>query len=240
MSKNVVILQSNYIPWKGYFDLMNMADEFVLYDDVQYTRRDWRNRNMIKTSHGLKWLTIPVDVKGKYHQLICDTLATDDKWRREHWNSIVHAYGKSPHFGAYADALESLYMQSSERKLSQINRTFMDAICSILGITTRISWSMDFAGAREIEDKTARLVHICKLAGATHYISGPAARGYIKDELFDAAGIALSYMDYSGYPEYPQMHGAFEHGVSVLDLIFNAGPEATSYMKSFTRKEARA
>lgn len=240
MSKTVVILQSNYIPWKGYFDLMNMADEFVLYDDVQYTKRDWRNRNMIKTAHGLKWLTIPVEVKGKYHQLICDTVATDDKWRRDHWNSIQHAYGKAPHFRAYADAIESIYMKSAERNLSRINREFIEAICRILGITTRISWSMDFAGAQETEDKTERLAYICTKAGATHYISGPAARDYIQDEVFAKAGIKLSYMDYSGYPEYPQMHGAFEHGVSVLDLLFNVGTEAKSYMKSFASKGASA
>jgi WbqC-like protein len=231
-TKKVAIVQSNYIPWKGYFDLINLVDEFVLFDDMQYTRRDWRNRNLIKTRDGLKWLTIPVAVKGNYFQTIKDTRISDPGWARKHWESIVHNYSKAQHFAAYRELFEPLYLDSQESFLSQINYAFLTAICKILGINTRITWSMEYTS---IEGKTERLVNICKQAGATTYISGPAARDYIDETLFNAESISLEYIDYSSYPEYRQLFPPFEHGVSVIDLIFNEGPDAPKYMKSFSR-----
>lgn len=231
MSKIVAILQSNYIPWKGYFDIINKVDEFILYDDMQYTRRDWRNRNKIKTAHGVQWLTIPVEVKGKYYQPIKDTKVSDSAWAENHWKTISQNYRKAPYFADYADALQAIYEQAQQQKyLSQINHLFMKAICTWLGSTTTISWSMDY---KIVEGKTERLVALCQQAGADHYISGPAARDYIDDSLFKAAGITLEYMDYSGYPEYSQMYPPFEHGVTVLDLLFHTGKDAPRYMKTF-------
>jgi hypothetical protein len=230
--KKVAIVQSNYIPWKGYFDLINLVDEFVLFDDMQYTRRDWRNRNLIKTRDGLKWLTIPVAVKGNYFQSIKDTRVSDPGWARRHWESIVHNYAKATHFAAYRELFEGLYLGSQESFLSQINYAFLTAICKILDINTRISWSEDYAS---VEGKTERLVSICKQAGATTYISGPAARDYIDQTLFNDASISLEYIDYSSYPAYKQLFPPFEHGVSIIDLVFNEGPDAPKYMKSFAR-----
>jgi len=228
----VAIVQSNYIPWKGYFDLINLVDEFILFDDMQYTRRDWRNRNLIKTRAGLKWLTIPVAVKGNFFQKIKDTRVSDPGWGRTHWESIVHNYSKANHFAAFREVFESLYLGSQESFLSQINYAFLTAICKILGIETQITWSDDY---ESVEGKTERLVNICKQAGATTYISGPAARDYIDESLFNNADISLEYMDYSAYPEYRQLFPPFEHGVSVIDLIFNEGPDAPKFMKSFSR-----
>jgi len=228
----VAIVQSNYIPWKGYFDLINLVDEFILFDDMQYTRRDWRNRNLIKTRAGLKWLTIPVAVKGNFFQKIKDTRVSDPGWGRTHWESIVHNYSKANHFAAFREVFESLYLGSQESFLSQINYAFLTAICKILRIETRITWSDDY---ESVEGKTERLVSICKQAGATTYISGPAARDYIDEGLFNYADISLEYMDYSAYPEYRQLFPPFEHGVSVIDLIFNEGPDAPKFMKSFSR-----
>jgi hypothetical protein len=228
--KKVAILQSNYIPWKGYFDLVNSVDEFILYDDMQFTRRDWRNRNLIKTPRGLEWLTIPVAVKGRFHQRICDTSISEPEWGARHWSTLQHNYAKSPFFELYRPVLLPLYQQVW-RSLSAVNHAFMRAICGILGITTRISWSMDYRPLKE--GKTDRLVDLCTRAGATHYVSGPAARDYIDPSVFDAAGIALSFFEYTGYPEYPQRFGKFEHGVTVLDLLFNVGPQAPQFMKSF-------
>jgi hypothetical protein len=230
MGKKVAIVQSNYIPWKGYFDLINRVDEFILYDDMQYTRRDWRNRNYIKTPNGLEWLTIPVEVKGKYFQKIKETRVSDPAWAAAHWKTITHNYSKARHFRDHRDRFEALYLGNTEDHLSGINYRFINAVCEVLAIRTRVSWSMDYD---LVEGKTERLVGLCKAAGASEYISGPSARGYIEDHLFEREGITLSYMDYSGYPEYTQLHGAFEHGVTVLDLIFNEGPDATRYMKSF-------
>ena len=230
MSKRLAIVQSNYIPWRGYFDLINSVDEFILFDDAQYTRRDWRNRNTIKTPNGLLWLTIPVQVRGKYLQKIKDTVVTDEDWTHQHWNSIVHNYSQAPHFKEYLEQFQQLYLGTKETHLSQINRRFITAICRILGISTVISWSMDYD---LVEGKTARLVKMCKDAGATEYLSGPAARDYLDEELFRKEGIKLLYMDYSGYPEYHQLYPPFEPNVSIIDLIFNEGANATRCMRSF-------
>ncbi len=230
MSKKVAIVQSNYIPWKGYFDLINLVEEFILLDEVQYTRRDWRNRNKIKTPNGLMWLTIPVTIKGRYFQRIRETVIADPEWNRRHWKSIGHNYSRAKCFYEYRELFEDLYLGCSERFLSQINYRFLSAICEILGINTKLSWSMDY---RLIEGKTERLVDLCKQAGATEYISGPTAKGYIDEELFRQEGIMLQYMDYSGYPEYDQLFPPFDHHVSIIDLIFNEGPNAPTYMKSF-------
>lgn len=223
-----MILQSNYIPWKGYFDLIASADEFILLDDVQYTRRDWRNRNLIKTPAGLQWLTIPVEVKGRYNQKIQDTRVNDPNWGKKHWRSIQQAYRKAPYFSAYASRFEALYLGLEENGLSQINRAFIDTICEILDIPTRISWSMDFP---PVEGKNERLINLCHHVGATHYISGPSAHNYIEPQLFEKAGIRLEYFSYDDYLPYPQLFGAFEHRVSILDLIFNTGQQAAGYMK---------
>lgn len=229
--KKIAILQSNYIPWKGYFDIINMVDEFILYDDMQYTRRDWRNRNKIKTTDGVKWLSIPVINKGKFFQKINETEVLDHKWCQEHWKTISYNYAKAPHFKEYSDRIRKVYEAcENETYISRINYLFLTEICRILNINTKITWSSDY---ELVDGKTERLVGLCKSAGGTEYLSGPAARDYIVDELFEEAGITLKYMDYSGYPEYSQLFGAFEHAVSVLDLIFNEGDNACRYMKSF-------
>ena len=228
--KKVAIVQSNYIPWKGYFDLINMVDEFVLYDDMQYTRRDWRNRNCIKTPNGLEWLTIPVDVKGKYFQKIRETRVSDPDWAKSHWKTLAHNYAKAACFAEFRELFEELYLGCREELLSRINWRFIDAVCRILGIDTKLSWSMDY---ELVDGKTERLVGLCKSTRATHYVSGPSARDYMDERLFEQEGIAVSYIDYAGYPEYAQLHGAFEHGVTILDLIFNQGRNAPRFMKSF-------
>jgi len=230
MARKVAIVQSNYIPWKGYFDLIHMVDEFILFDDMQYTRRDWRNRNKIKTANGLSWLTIPVEVKGKYYQKINETVINDPTWKQSHWQTIQHNYQKAKYFREYSEIFKEMYLNANETLLSQINHRCITLICRILEINTKISWSMDY---QNVDGKTERLVSLCQQAGATEYISGPAARDYIDGQLFEAAGIKLSYINYSGYSEYTQLYPPFEHGVSVIDLILNEGPDAPKYMQSF-------
>jgi len=228
--KKIAILQSNYIPWKGYFDLINMVDEFILYDDVQYTRRDWRNRNKIKTPKGLQWLTIPVEVKGKYFQKIKDTKISDSNWKIKHWTQITQNYKKAKYFKNYKDLFKELYLNCNEIYLSQINYKFIIAINEILGIKTKIRWSSEFDLANE---KNERLLEICKDCNADIYLSGPAAKDYLDEKLFEKEGIKVEWMDYSGYPEYSQLYPPFEHGVTILDLIFNEGDNAKKFMKSF-------
>lgn len=228
--KKIAILQSNYIPWKGYFDMINMVDEFILFDNVQYTKRDWRNRNKIKTSIGSTWISIPVEVKGKFFQSIAETKISDKDWGAKHWQSIIHNYSKAKYFTEYKDIFETLYLSCNEEYLSQVNYKFIVAICKILGITTKIRWSHEFD---LIEGKTEKLLSICKQCKATIYLSGPAAKNYLDEKLAYQENIRIEWMDYSGYKEYDQIHQPFEHNVSILDLIFNQGINAKKFMKSF-------
>jgi len=225
--KRLAIIQSNYIPWKGYFDLIAAVDECILYDDMQYTRRDWRNRNKIKTPHGLHWLTVPVNVKGKYDQKIRDTEIADPSWVADHWKTLTLNYRRADHFEEIADYFGPLYKETYQN-LSALNRRFIEAVNAYLGIGTKLSNSWDYL---IIDGKTERLVDLCIQAGATEYVSGPAAKSYIDEKIFTQAGIALTWFDYSGYAEYPQLWGNFEHGVSILDLLFNCGREAPRYMR---------
>lgn len=231
MSKKVAILQSNYIPWKGYFDIIASVDEFIFYDEMQYTKNDWRNRNKIKTPNGLHWLSIPVATKGHLSQdvRIMDAKIVDKKWANFHWNTIKQFYKKAPYFKDYADIFEKIYKECEQEEfLCKINYKFIYVINEILGIKTKISFSQDYG---LIEGKTERLVDLVQKAGGTEYLSGSAAKDYIVSELFEEANIKLSWMDYSNYPEYPQLYPPFEHGVSILDLIFNCGPDVRKYMK---------
>jgi hypothetical protein len=229
--KTVAIVQSNYVPWKGYFDLIHLADEFVLLDDVQFTRRDWRNRNRIKTPQGPIWLTIPVEVKGRYHQTIRETKIAEPGWADRHLSSLRHSYARAPHFRELEPLLESTYSDASaESNLSAVNRVFIDAVCALLAIDSKISTSADFAFA---DDPTERLVTICRQAGASRYLSGPSASAYLDEERFRQHGIEVVFMSYEGYPEYPQLHPPFEHAVSILDLLLHTGPEARRFLKSF-------
>ena len=227
--KKIAISQSNYIPWKGYFDLINRVDEFILYDDAQYTRRDWRNRNKLKTPQGLKWLTIPVDVKGKYFQKINETKISDKGWGVKHWQQIKQNYAKAKNFKKYKDIFEELYLSCKEEYLSEINHKFIIAINQILGIKTKIRFSSEF---KIYGDQTEKLINICKQCNATIYISGPAAKSYFDKQLANKEKIQVKWMNYENYKEYEQLHPPFEHGVTILDLILNA--DATKFMKSFT------
>lgn len=226
--KKVAILQSNYIPWKGYFDLVASVDEFILYDDMQYTRRDWRNRNQIKTPQGIQWLTVPVKVKGKYDQKIRDTLIDGDDWAFLHWKAFEQNYCRAPYFDEVAAWLRPIYLNESYAYLSQLNRRLIEVICIYLGIQTIISNSWDYS---LIDGKSERLANLCDQAGGTEYVSGPSAKNYIEESVFASRDIKLTWFDYSDYPEYPQLWGEFTHGVSILDLLFNAGKSAWRYMR---------
>ena len=229
--KKVAISQSNYIPWKGYFDLINTVDEFIIYDDMQYTRQNWRNRNQIKTPSGLKWLTVPVATKGKHFDPINQISVVSNSWVQKHIKSIRQNYSKAKHFDETWSWLSlALEECKNEVKLSAINTNLIEAICMHLGINTVLSNSSDYDLA---SGKTERLVSLCKSVDADVYVSGPAARDYIDSALFVEAGIELQYIDYSNYPEYHQLHGSFIHEVTIVDLLLNEGINASKFMKSF-------
>lgn len=237
MSRTVVITQSNYLPWRGYFDLLRSADEVILLDSVQYTRRDWRNRNRIKTPSGSVWITVPVEAKGRYHQAIDETLVSDPSWADTHRRAIDLAYRRAPHHGEVAGWLDALLAGvAAEPSLSRINEALLRALCAHLGVTTpirRCTDLLDREAMREM-DPTERLVRLADAAGATRYLSGPAAKAYLDPAAFAARGIEVAWMSYAGYPDYPQLWGAFEPQVSVVDLLFNVGEDAPRFLDRAT------
>jgi WbqC-like protein family len=227
--KRVAIVQSCYVPWKGFFDLMGRCDEYVIFDRVQYVKRHWHNRNKIKTPKGAEWITIPVISKSRYEQPI-DEVEISEPWAEKHWRSVELNYKKAPFFGTEGPRVRAWYEAADGmRRLTDINRHFISALARDLRLTTRIVSDQDYP-AGDLR-QTERLVNICKQAGATHYISGPSAQAYLEEEKFAAVGITVEWMSYGPYPSYPQLHGLFEHQVSVLDVIFQLGREAQTAIR---------
>jgi hypothetical protein len=224
--KRVAVLQSNYIPWKGYFDIVHDVDLFVFHDDLQYTKGDWRNRNRIKTPSGVQWLTIPVGSSER--RLICEVTLPKDGWASKHWNALRSSYGKAPHFDRYRAFFERVYLHAKFDTLSEINQFL---IRHIAGEFLRID--AEFGDSRDFDLRGAkqdRLLDLLKKCGAERYVSGPSAKGYIDEDRFAREGIEIEWKDYSGYPEYAQLHPPFAHDVTVLDLLFAEGPDAPAYI----------
>jgi hypothetical protein len=231
MPRTAVILQSNYIPWKGYFDLINSAGVFVIYDEVQFTRRDWRNRNKIILNGKSHWLTIPVETKGKYELPINQIKVSDHQWAKKHWATIRHAYGKAEHFASYEAQLAKAYEEAAKLDyLTDINILFLELLSDFLDITHKLVHSRKIP--ETATDPTGRLVEICQKLEAQRYISGPSAKAYIEKEQFESARIELCYANYADYPQYKQTSETFEHGVSILDLLMHEGRGARQHLKS--------
>ena len=224
-----VILQPSYIPWRGVFHQIQKADVFVFYDDAQYDKHGWRNRNRVKGPAGGQWLTIPVKAKGNVIEgtpINQISICREQKWGRKHWETIRQLYRKTPHFARYAPDVEE-FLLSDPENLAGFTIRLTEYLARELGIVhTRfvLSSQLPSQGA-----KTDRLLGILKAVGATHYISGPAARSYLEEDKLAAAGISLEYMSYQ-YPEYPQLHPPFDSQVSILDLLFMTGHEAPRYI----------
>lgn len=224
--KKVAILQSNYIPWKGYFDLISYVDEFIIYDDMQFTKNDWRNRNKIKTPQGVSWLTIPVGSDN--NRKIRDVIFANNDWRLKHCKTLEVNYKKSNFFEEVFSFIKPIIMDENLSSLTELNVCLIRSICDYLGILTPITYCWDYG---LIEGKTERLVDLCIKSNADIYVSGLAAKNYINETLFDENGIHLNWFDYPNYSEYPQLWGDFEHAVSVLDLIFNCGKDSYKFMR---------
>ncbi len=226
------IIQSNFIPWRGYFDFIDDVELFIYHDDLQFTKSDWRNRNKIKTDKGLIWLTVPV-YYNNVGQLICETrIDYSHKWIQKHKNQIAHNYHKSPFYRTYADDFFAIVNKGYET-LSELNVNINNWIIEQLEITTEIRMSSEF---NAVGSKTDRLIDILQKAGATSYVSGPAAKNYLEVAKFKDACIGLEYKVYE-YNQYRQLHGCFEPNVSVLDLLFNCGKDSRRYLKSLKANE---
>lgn len=224
--KKVAMLQPNYIPWKGVFDLISQVHVFVFYDDVQYTKRDWRNRNKIKTKDGELWLTVPV--KAHRGQLINEVeIDQSTDWQSNHFKTIKNSYSKAPYFKNYEFILEEIYFKKKWNKISDLDVFSTKLIAGVLGLNPEWALASDLKveGAKDGE----KIISICKKLGCDYFINGPAAKAFMNESKFKEAGIELDYIEYS-YPEYSQIHGSFEHGVSVLDTLFNCGPDAPKFI----------
>jgi len=232
MSKRVAIVQSNYLPWIGYFDLMNSVDEFVLYDEVQYTRRDWRNRNKVKTPDGPKWLTIPVESKGNYFQPISAVLVSEPRWFESHWKNLSFSYARAKFFEETTSTLQPIFDQLEHLSLSSVNSTLLKSIANRGGIRTEISDSLRYPGTG---NPSERLANICVSAGASAYVSGPAAKAYLDPTPFNKEGIEIEFFRYPEYPAYNQQWGPFVPNLSVIDFIFNHGWSLDEYLADLRR-----
>lgn len=224
--KRVGIIQPNYIPWRGYFHLIREVDVFVFLDDVQYTKQDWRNRNRIRLKSGaLTWLSVPVKAKSDTPiREVEINYATN--WVHKHLTALEQNYGRAPFFGTYFEPFREV-LQAGERRLSDLDIRLCRLICGWLGIETDLVLASDLACPGHKDEK---LIAMTRKLGGTHYLSGPAAQGYIRPQMWEAAGIGLSYMEYPAYPAYPQIARPFEPAVSVLDLLFMTGPDAPRYI----------
>jgi hypothetical protein len=224
--KKVAVIQSNYIPWKGYFDIINDVDVFVFYDDVQFTKNDWRNRNKIKVPGGTLWLSIPTGTD--MNRLIREVKIQDSRWAKKHLKSIEQYYSKAPYFKNYKEFLNYVYCERKWNYLSELNQYIIKTI------------SNDYLKCETIFDDSAsyspegkrleRLVNLLKKINADQYITGPSAKSYIEEKVFEKENIKVVWKEYSGYPEYSQLFPPFEHFVSILDLLFNTGPDAPYYI----------
>ncbi len=225
-AKHVAITQSNYIPWKGYFDIIHDVDIFVFYDNVQYTKNDWRNRNKVKGPTGAQWLTVPVG--DKLHRLICEVDIKDARWQIKHWKTINQLYGGTPYFRLFRPFLEHFYLERKWTNLSDLNHYLTKTIAQdFLGIRASFLQSSDLPKQGV---KQEAVISMLKALNADQYVSGPAGRAYLMPDEFEQEGIQLVWKDYSGYPEYPQIHPPFDHHVTILDLLFHTGNDAQYFI----------
>lgn len=228
--KKIAILQSNYIPWKGVFDMMNKVDTFVFFEDVNFTKRDWRIRNKIKTPEGEIWLTIPVKKASRGTKIYEIQISQEENWQEKHYKTITQYYKKAKYFEEYKWLLDKIYLEKKWENLSEFNIFSNILIAKELGIKTEFINSKDLKTSGTKDDK---LIEICEKLEGNYYLSGPAAKDYINNEKFKNNNINLAYIKYE-YPEYKQLYGEFNHYLSVFDVLFNCGKDAQDYI--FTGK----
>lgn len=229
------ILQPGYLPWLGFFEQLSKSDVFVIYDDVQYDKNGWRNRNKIKNVHGPQWLTVPVSVKFSGHPMVADVKINNRiDWRKDHLLSIKHAYSKAPYYEEYLPIFEETYLSSWEW-LVDLDMHFILKLSEALGLKDKKvarSSAIGVAG-----DKIERLVRICKMFGADTFYEGAAGKDYIDVKHFADNGINVEFQDYK-HPVYKQLHGEFIPYLSVIDLLFNYGKKSLAVITNSISKEA--
>jgi len=227
----VAIVQSNYIPWRGYFSLISTCDVFVILDSVQYTKNDWRNRNQLCGPNGLFWLTIPIR-RDSTRGSIYEARATSSQWISNHLTSIRQTLSGLPFCESALDSVEPVFRSlESEASLHAINMALIRAICDLTAIRSTLLVDSDVStlSTRDEEiDPTERLIDVCKRVGATSYLTGPRGIDYLDLDSFRKANIHIEVADYSKLPIYRQKFEGFMPNVSVLDFIAAVGPADAS------------
>lgn len=225
----VAVIQSNYLPWKGYFDIIQNADLFIFYDEVQYTKNDWRNRNRIYTQNGLQWLSIPIAANA-VHKKISEVGFLKNDWQELHRRSLSFGYKKAKYYDQIAPLLKEVYEDRNWERLSELNQYLIRKISNMIGIRTHFE---DSASYQLAGDRVGRLLSLLKQVGATEYISGPSAKSYLQasEDLFVRQGIRIRYKEYPPYPKYQQLADPFRHDVSIIDLLAHLPcPEIKNYI----------
>lgn len=219
----IAALQSNYIPWRGVFDMINSVDLFIIHDDIQFTKQDWRNRNKIRTEKGSEWLTVPVKKAPTETAIDCMEIA-GESWRDDHRRKLAAHLGKAPYF----HHAEEIWEKGTEGHafLSLMNIDLISRVCWYLDIETRLisSRPLGITGA-----KTERIAQMMEKFGGTTYVSGPAAKVYLDVDRLNAMGVEVEWKKYD-YQPYQQQYPGFDGAVTVLDLIANVGPGARAYL----------
>lgn len=227
------ILQPGYLPWLGFFEQMYKSEVFVIYDDIQYDKQGWRNRNRIKTSNGIQWLTVPVLSNFHEHPLT-NIVAIDNKinWRKKHFLSIKQNYSRTPFYEEYIDMFAEAYSREWQY-LIDIDLYFITELANCLGMNNKKIVRSSTLGGKG--DRTERLIAMCKIFKANTFYEGAAGKNYIDKKCFEKAGINVEFQDYK-HPIYNQLHGDFVPYLSVIDLLFNHGEESLSIIIKKNRK----
>ncbi|PCK85535.1 hypothetical protein CPT32_17715 [Rhizobium sophoriradicis] len=216
--KRVAIIQSAYVPWRGFFDLISRCDEYIIYDQVAYSKGHWHNRNKIKTATGTRWITIPVKTSGKLGQPIEDVEIKGD-WAQSHFSQVRQAYKTAPAAKVFLPVIEALYDRAEKLQfLTDVNELFLRHFVDTLKLEVLITRDRIYAPHSA---RSERVLATCLAAGATHYLSGPSAKVYLDEAMFRDAGVTVEWMSYGPYPEYTQLHGVFDGQVSIIDPILN-------------------
>ncbi len=220
----VAISQSNYLPWKGYFQLISKADIFVFYDTADFTKRDWRSRNKILGPNGLQWMSIPVGSnRGKSIQ---EVLLPEGEWRENHLETIRRNYSKAPCINDVMSIVLPVYEDKTITTLSSFNQSLIQQICAYLDIETKFRNASEF---KHVGDRVEKLISICHQLDATIYLSAPAAKNYISDE-FDRTELILEWMEYGPFDPYEQNIEPFSDYVSIIDTIAALGPKTREHI----------
>jgi hypothetical protein len=230
----VAIHQPQYLPWLGYFDKLDSADVFVILDTVQYKKHEWQNRNRIRTKgrDGWQWLTVPIIDRFPERIDLVEINGRND-WPRKHSHALELHYGKAPHWAPVGPELLAL-LQRPWARICDLNVAVLDLICRHLGITTRRVLASTLLAR---DEQTGRLIDLCRAVGGTQYLAGQGGQGYMDFGQFAAAGIGVQVQTYH-HPEYPQRYTPFVSHLSVIDLLFNCGPQSLEILRSGRRWES--